>query len=350
MKTIDNRQIFDLTLTVRSPLCIGSGSRLQKNEYLYDPRTRVVSVLDPNAFVALLDRKNLIDAYEQFILQGGALFRFLREDCRLTSREIDSVVRYTLSAADALGENTPLREIQTFQRDVRGRAYLPGAGVKGALRTAYLTYRILQEERRTGEPFRESDYLNLLTFDKKRPQNMVNDLFRGVSVTDSDPLPDSAMILAGKVDILPDGSVNRIKVCRESLCPGTTVHLTLTLDQTLLEGKITRETLQESITAFADYYRKTYLPHFRLPPSALGESYQNCLLLGAGTGFWAKTVAYPYYGEKQALRQTSAFLQKKFPRGGHARDEAKGIAPHTLKYTQYNGRLTPFGVCGVEIQ
>ena len=122
MITVDNRQIFNLTLTVRSPLCIGSGTSLQKNEYLYDPRTQTVSVLDQNAFVSLLARKNLVDAYEQFILQGGALYRFLRNDCGLTSQEIKSVVRSSLSAADALQENTSLKEIQAFQRDTRGRA------------------------------------------------------------------------------------------------------------------------------------------------------------------------------------------------------------------------------------
>lgn len=350
MKNIDDRQIFDLTLTVRSPLCIGSGNSLHKNEYLYDPRTQIVSVLDRDAFVRLLACKNLVDAYEQFILQSGALSLFLRKDCRLSHQEINSVVRYTLSAADALREGAPLREIKTFQRDAYGRAYLPGSSVKGALRTAYLTHRILAEQHPTDVPFRESDYLNMLSYDKKKPGNMVNDLFRGVQVSDSDPLPDSALILAGKVDVLPDGTLNRINVCRECLRPGTTVHLTITLDQTLLQGRITQQILRQSILDFSRYYRETFLPHFRRPQADAGVPFQNCLLMGAGAGFFAKTVVYPYYGEKQAARLTRDSLQKTFRNRNCSKDDTYGIAPHTLKYTQYNGSLYPFGICGVDIQ
>lgn len=350
MITVDNRQIFDLTLTVRSPLCIGSGTSLQKNEYLYDPRTQTVSILDQNAFVSLLARKNLVDAYEQFILQGGALYRFLRNDCGLTPQEIKSVVRYSLSAADALQENTSLKEIQAFQRDTRGRAYVPGSSVKGALRTAYLVHRILAEPPASEVPFQESAYLNLPHCDRRNSLNMVNDLFRAVQVADSTPLPDSALILASKIDVLPDGSQNRINVCRECLRPGTIIRLTLTLDQSLLQGRITQESLRKSILDFSQYYCETYLSCFQLPKSAASISCQNCLLLGAGTGFFAKTVTYPYYGQEQALRRTSRFLQNKFPSGNHSKDETYGIAPHTLKYTQYNGNLYPFGVCGVEFQ
>ncbi|HIV87734.1 MAG TPA: type III-A CRISPR-associated RAMP protein Csm5 [Candidatus Pygmaiobacter gallistercoris] len=343
-------EVLELRITSRGPVCIGSGATYQKQEYLFDSRTAQVSILDRDAFIALLVRKGLEDAYEQFILGGGRLDRFLRERCRLRETEIDAITRYTVSAADALNGEGPLREIAAFQRDPQGRAYLPGSGVKGALRTAFLVSRILRESNGRGEPFSEERYLNQLRYNEKRRQDAVNDLFRGVRIADSAPIPDEAMILAGKVDVSPDGSAHSVNLCRECLRPGETVRLVLTLDQSLLRGRITADLLRQSITDFSDYYRETYLRHFTLPAQDSIENYRDCLMLGAGTGFFAKTVTYPYYGEPAALKKTAQLLQRRFRQGKHEQDEMQGISPHTLKYTRYNGRLYPFGVCGVELR
>lgn len=349
MRQANHLQVFDLTLTVRSPLCVGSGTSYRKNEYLFDPRTRMVSILDEDAFVELLARKDLVDAYERFILRGGRLYNFLREECCLTPQEIRSVTWYSLNAADALSEKQPLREIQAFQRDAYGRAYIPGSSLKGALRTAYLLRCILADDRERRQPFRETEYMNVLAQLEKRQDNAVNDIFRGVQIADSAPVNEQAMILAGKVDVFPDGSTNRINVCRECVRPGEQIRFALTLDQSILKQRVTKEVLEQSIAEFSRYYREVYLRHFTRPRRDSGEPYQNCLLLGAGTGFFAKTVTYPYYGEPSALKKTAELMQRKFPRGHHGQDVQRGIAPHTLKYTEYGGQLCPFGVCGVEI-
>lgn len=345
----EHLQVFDLILTVRSPLCVGSGVSYQKNEYLYNRRTKRVSILDRDAFIELMMRKNLVDAYERFVLTGGVLDRFLREECHLTDPEINGIVRYSLSAADALSDDHPLREIQAFQRDSVGRAYIPGSGMKGALRTAYLLHCILADENSRQGPIDEGRYMNVLAINEKRRQDAVNDLFRGVRVSDSLPIEEKSMILAGKTDVFPDGSTNNVNVCRECLRPGEKVHFRLTLDQSLLMQRIDKEILLQCIAEFSKYYKEMYFRHFKRPKNDSGETYRNCLLLGAGAGFFSKTVAYPYYGEQRGLEQTAKWMQQKFRQGHHARDEQLGISPHTMKYTQWGGKLYPMGVCGVDI-
>ena len=349
MTQSEHLQVFDLILTTRSPLCVTSGVRYQKNEYLFDPATKRVSILDRDAFIELLARRDLVDAYERFILRGGALYRFLREECRLTEREIGGIVRYSLSAADALAGGRPLMEIQAFQRDPAGWAYLPGSSIKGALRTAYLLHCILADQGRREGPVEEGRYMNLPEKNEKRGGGAVNDLFRGVRVSDSLPLGEEAMILAGKTDVSTDGSTNSINICRECLRPGEKVRFRLTLDQSLLAHRIDRELLLQCVAEFSRYYRETYLVHFRRPQNDSGETYQNCLLLGAGAGFFSKTVVYPYYGEQRALSRTADLMQKKFRQGRHGQDERIGISPHTMKYAKWGGKLYPMGVCGVEI-
>lgn len=342
-------QQFDLLLTVRSPLCVGSGFSYQKNEYLFDFRTKRVSILDQDRFVDLLFRKGLADAYERFILEGGKLYDFLHRECRLSAEEINGVTRYSLNAAEALSESRSLRAIQAFQRDAYGRAYIPGSSVKGALRTAYLVHCILKSQGTAQRDFQESDFMNLLKCGEKQ-ENAVNDMFRGIRISDSAPIRNEAMILAGKIDVMTNGATNGINVCRECIRPGETISVRLTLDQSVLKQQITKETLEQSIAEFSKYYGKFCSRHFKRPYGDSGEIYQNCLVFGAGAGFFSKTVVYPYYGEEEGLRRTAQFMQKRFKQGNHEKDIALGVSPHTMKYTEYGGQRYPFGVCGVKIQ
>ena len=157
------------------------------------------------------------------------------------------------------------------------------------------------------------------------------------------------MILAGKIDVFTDGSTNSINVCRECVRPNTKIHLSLTLDHSILQHRITRNILLQSIADYSSYYQDVYLQNFMLPIDDSNESYQNCLFLGSGAGFFSKTIMYRYYGKEQGLEKTASYMKEKFPRGRHEQDKRIGISPHTIKYTKYGGILYPFGLCSMEI-
>lgn len=73
------------------------------------------------------------------------------------------------------------------------------------------------------------------------------------------------------------------------------------------------------------------------------------LILGGGSGFFAKSLAYPYLGEKEGLRWTAEQMAQMFRKHGHERDIEKGVSPHTMKYARFRGRVYPYGYCGVNI-
>lgn len=355
MIQLEHLQVFDLILTVRTPLFIGSGTEYLKNEYLYQPFAKRVSILDQDAFFEMLASRNLVDAYERFILNGDRLDRFLKTDCGLSDEDIQKLVRYSVSAADALQEDKPLQGIKAFQRNAAGQAYVPGAGVKGALRTVYLAHCIQNDPARTGE-FNEANYLHPLSCKPKKREDAVNSIFRGVQISDSIPLGDDAMILAGKYDSGTEGMVHQINLCRECVRPDQVIRLKLTLDQSILKGRITKEILLQSIREFSEYYHKTYVKHFKAPRLAGAEDGRGCLILGGGAGFFSKTLLYPYYGEQEGLeRAVNCFTQDRHYRRQcqthkHEQDRQLGISPHMLKYTKFNGQLYPFGMCEVQIE
>ena len=116
----------------------------------------------------------------------------------------------------------------------------------------------------------------------------------------------------------------------------------------MLKGRITKDSLLETIQQFDASYQQTYARHFTLPHGAVNLPQQPYLILGGGSGFFAKSLAYPYLGEKEGLRWTAEQMFRKH-KHKHERDAEKGISPHTMKYARFRGRLYPYGYCGVNI-
>ena len=354
-------QCYTLKLTARSPLFIGSGRKYQKTEYVFNSDTKQVSFLDEASFFQLMAEKNLVDRYEQFIFSGKRdLYDFFKNNCQLSATEMERITRYKVNSSNALDKDHSLKEIWAFQRNSAGQAYLPGSSVKGALRTALLTELLgkTQPQRKTDKELNslkdipEGKYFHTLkcrTDDKGNPlDDPVNSLMRGIHVSDSQPISDTSMILSGKLDVNVAGVGKKLNVCRECVAPGTEFQLILALDQSILQGKITANSLLNTINAFGDYYWNTYVSCFDKTALDVNEGYYNCLILGGGAGFFSKTAIYPYLGD-QALHWVSQTLSKQFRNHYHHNDESLGISPHTLKYTEYNGQHYPFGVCGVEL-
>lgn len=272
MKQQDHLQIFDLTLNVRSPLFIGDGRTYTKKEYLYNSRSGKASFLDEQKFFTLLTDRGLVDQYTQFMLSDQSdLWAFLTKDCGIPNTKLTTLTRYAIEVGDT-SDLDRVNCLHTFQRDAYGKAYIPGSSLKGALRTVWLLQAV-RADRSTGHSlasddnaaFPEEQYVNQLHLrlqeDGSIASDAVNSLFRGVQVSDSTPIQNEQMALCGKFDVLPDGSFPKnskkgIPLFRECAIPGATVHFKLTLDQSVLKGRITKESLMDAIQQFDGYYKR----------------------------------------------------------------------------------------------
>lgn len=358
MNRQDHLEVYDLTLTVWAPLFVGSGSKYTKKEYMFNPRSGRVSFFEQQRLFEFLLQHDLVDRYSEFMLSNQSdLWMFFTRDCGLTDAQLRPLLRYNVSCGDALDESHSLKEIHAFQRDAQGRAYIPGSSIKGALRTVWLMDAV-RKESTVGHSLRadkrakfpEEPYVSQLSLPRTRPEDAVNSIFRGIQVSDSGPIADDRMILAGKIDVDLAGGINsKINLCRECVAPGTRIRFKLTLDQSILKGRITKESLEQVIRDFDAYYQQTYVSHFAQPRDAAPLPQQPYLILGGGSGFFAKSLAYPYLGEEEGLRWTAQQMSNMFRKHKHERDVEKGISPHTMKYARFNGRLYPYGYCGVSI-
>jgi len=374
MIKINHLAKYQLVLTTRSPVFIGSGVEVTKKEYYYDHSKKRVHILNLEKFIRLIVDKGLSDAYEAYVLRGAYhvyLADFLREH-RINRAEIEVITDYIIDSADALPPEYSLKGIKLFMRNAYQQPYIPGSSLKGALRTALLV-KMLHEDgdkrklnadqfwtatkdrpgdrnnaKRAVEQI-EENYINTLGLNRKKTGDAVNSLMRGISVSDSQPVQDTdAMILCGKNDLSVTGNIKPLNVVRECLRPNVKVSFDLCLDSSILK-KIDIGYIQAAIRDFGAYYAENFDSKFKKPVSAAAEKFQDTLILGGGAGFFSKTIVYALLGQTRGLKFVSDYMRNQFRQHKHEMDLETGISPHRLKHTFYRRQSYHYGVCGVEI-
>ncbi|MDD5859319.1 MAG: type III-A CRISPR-associated RAMP protein Csm5 [Eubacteriales bacterium] len=358
---------YDLTLETVGPVHIGTGEKAAKSNYLYDKTHQIISMLNSDKLIEAVIAHDKVDEYEQGIVQSqfddpDGLYKFLVHTCGLKGREIQELVLYNCDAGAALDENHNLKNITQFIRREDGKAYIPGSSLKGALRTVIL-FHLMKEKYLlgTGDPSDEDDFekslvntLHLKTnhFGNVLTKDAVNSVMRGLSVSDSEAIPNRQMTLCNKIDIHAGKQAEESKpnVCRECVKPGTEIHFALTMDQSILKHTdIRAEAFYSYLDDFMNYYHEQYESHFQLPDGGVYGS--HLLFLGGGSGFFSKTLTYPYYGDEALNIVIRAMRKSKTARKHHhENDEGLGISPRTMKYTEWGGRRYPFGLCKVTIE
>jgi CRISPR-associated protein Csm5 len=352
MNELGHLKIYHLKLTAKAPIFIGSGKEYNKKEYYYDRKCRRVNIINTSALFSLLVTRSLVDEYERYILNrpGDDLYRFF-SDIQLSQKDIDDITEYTADVSDALAEEKSLSAIGQFIRDRQNRPYIPGSSVKGCMRTVLL-WKLINSDRKSFDSFMktkemEAAYLNTVTLNRKKPSDEGNSIMRGISISDSEFIDNSRMILTKKVDRSTAGNKNTINTIREAIAPGTEIDFTLTLDEAVSGLKV--DFIREAIREYGEYYKKSFANSFRLPEDSEKESFQDCVVLGGGSGYFGKNIVYPLYSRTEAVRKVSKIMMDKFPKHHHERDIALGISPHMIKHTSYASKSYHYGVCKVEI-
>jgi len=365
---------YQMVLTTRSPVFIGSGLEVTKKEYYYDHSKKQVHILNLEKFIRLIVDMKLSDAYEAYVLRGAYNFYladFLREH-RINRAEIEAITDYIIDSADALPPEHSLKGIKLFMRNAYQQPYIPGSSLKGALRTAILV-KMLHEDgdkrKRNADEFLtatrdrpgdrnnakeatariEENYINILGLNRKKTGDAVNSLMRGISVSDSQPIRDTdAIILCGKNDLSVAGNIKPLNVVRECLRPNVKVSFDLCLDSSILKN-IDIDYIQTAIRDFGAYYAENFDNKFKKPMGAVAENFQDTLILGGGAGFFSKTFVYALLGQTRGLKFVSDYMRNQFRQHKHEMDLETGISPHRLKHTFYRHQSYHYGVCGVEI-
>jgi CRISPR-associated protein Csm5 len=367
---------IEVTLKALAPVFIGSGESLTKKEYILDPAKGLVHIPDLVKLIGFLKQKLLLPKYEKYLThpRNNDLRIFLQEHS-IGEKDYAAFTRYSIEAGEAAKANN-FREVLTFVKGPEGKPYIPGSSLKGAIRTA-LAAKLMQngnwsnlrnsieagaDNFRGLRPYlrQESKKIEQHAFDRleiKDPKNParsipapINDVMRGIQVSDSAPLKYDNLILTGKYERKPDGTVKVLPIFRECLQPGSETHFIMTLELPVLaKAGINLKFIEEALHGFADQHYAAFEEHFKeLPQDApLAADKGVDIILGGGSGYVSKTITYNLFPErKRALSLVAKILDKQFYKHKHSKDSSiYKVSPHILKTTMYQNCYYQMGRC-----
>ena len=262
-----------LTLETVSPVFIGSSTqeRLSKKETVSLPQDGMVLIPDLDQLIRVLNEKGALDAFEQYLTNERDT-RTLREFLQAQSIMVSASapwVQYHLRCSS--GDIRNINTLSRFIKDQQGRPYIPGASIKGAIRTALLallgTEKTFLSAKETAAqnpnqrwPKGEEYPLRTLKLDDRdgKQTDAINDLLRSLQISDSAPFGDDSLVVCKKLEMTREGKVNGISsesfrgkssppLYRECLRPGLKTHFYLTIDRSLAKDRLTMDLIEKAL-------------------------------------------------------------------------------------------------------
>lgn len=375
-------QNYRLKLKVLSPLFVGGGDdfNLTRLDYAFDPREKIIYVLEPKKWMSFLQKNNLLNDYtEEVSIKGEKLdnYRWLEKKRGSQANMIlNQVKAYTISTSYA---DRFSNDLHGFIRNAEGEPFIPGSSIKGALRTALLSVFLLRDKTASVKFLKEvkdalaeskspngekksmlgslaseaskveKQFLNSPT--KDEPQHFLS----GLSVSDSTPFAAEDLVVLQKKDLAAgDLKIKDLPIFREYASPGVEVEFTLALDTFRLKkiGLTNLDFLMEALAAQFNlffgqngYYttaEKNILSY--VPKEALAAKGRGVLILGGGAGFHSKTVIRALAGDNQKTTEiTKKILDLSFRKHRHLNDRL--LSPARIKITDYKTAKLIIGFC-----
>ncbi len=277
---------FALKLLTVAPVHIGDGHTYTKKEYIYEKGEYYFPDMGKLYQHLVGLGQNEVTHFENFLLGNDRSVDrliFLLKNLGIKERNFGGYkIKETGFESEKTAQNRKgyVNNIDSFIKNPYNEPYIPGSSLKGALRT--ILCNVVFETDNT----RRSN--NNIPWGA-RSRVAFNDIFHNIRVSDSRPLSLDDLILTQKIDYSTVKSrSNAINLYRESIKPLKLIEFTITC-----EGQEAIR-LVEELEVFAKKHYQAYYDYFL---NELPEEYRqdlplkkNILYLGAGSGFWTKTI------------------------------------------------------------
>lgn len=340
---MQNRKTYELSLTTLAPVHIGGNKTYTQKEYIYENDEYYFPDMDKlYSHICSLD-SGLMNDFEDFLLDkgryrykrgaGARLINFL-DNNRIKERNFGGYRIEGLGLEDPRSNyknrSRPanINVVSAFVKDGLNRPYIPGSSLKGAIRTILVNTYFKQKYPKDT--------------DKRIKWGGVSDIFHNIRVADEITFSPEDLVLVRKWDYSKRRNrekENPIPLYRESLRHNHPLCFNITCEGEEacfliknLEG-YAKEHYRAYYNKFLKFLNDNYITTLSNTDRDALDSY---LYLGAGTGFWTKSMLHDF----------------KKPRG-HGRMRMIGDGVHKL--TKLSNRNTEnyfveMGKCRFEIK
>jgi len=378
---------YKMEMEVLTPVHIAGAdykSKLNKTEYIFNPNTNDLTIIDNNKFVNFLVEKKIIDKYLDEIRKNNKLnlFYFLKNTDLYKNKDRNKILYedlrgFTKKSYKNLDIELKIKEnerkenlnnITLLNKNVKDEVYIPGSSIKGALVNLLLVSYIINNRDEFVNEIKQIEN-EVENFDKKnskffqgKVKNVINKIQEkilyenfsnkkikkfGISISDSyENKKDIDVNFYQDIDEkIKDKKESYLPVVREYIEPKNIFEFDITLDFELLSRTRLKindfDDLINALEEATDYLIENTL---ELPDELC---FQN-LILGANTGFHQKTIVHALFKDKSERTQVVKILLHK---GGtnairlHLNDKD---SPRVINRIRKNGKLELAGL--VEIR
>lgn len=375
-----------------SPVHVGDGNTLKSFEYLYDAEQQIVYFIDEAKWIDFLNRHQLIDAFALYLKQiSEALSRkdnydgeyvwewLLRQGIAAEELRQLAVHQARAEANAMLADRQTLNDIVCQATEGNGRPYIPGSTLKGALRTAIL-YALMKQnpelcdkyaeqlinernDKNNNKKIKRADndlegkLLVKLRPNRKarwKPNAQLLNVMRGLSVSDAHCVQeDQKTVIVRKIDAVMDADGHNVTdkalpIVRECLPAGAELKFSITIQPAMLK-EVGIESIDQILACAREYLQSGLDLQEQVFGQAhskeLAEARTADILIGGGTGFISKTLAYPLFRDFAAGKAfVQTILQNNFRKHKHDALDTS-LAPRTLKLTNNGMGYSLMGLC-----
>ena len=382
---------YKMEMEVLTPVHIAGAdykSKLNKTEYIFNPNTNDLTIIDNNKFVNFLVEKKIIDKYLDEIRKNNKLnlFYFLKNSDLYKNKDRNKILYedlrgFTKKSYKNLDIELKIKEnekkenlnnITLLNKNVKDEVYIPGSSIKGALVNLLLVSYIINNRDEFINEIKqiENEIENFDKYDfkffQKKVKNIINIINKvqekilyenclnkeikklGISISDSyKNKKDIKINFYQDIDEkIKDKKKNSLPVIvREYIEPKNIFEFDITLDFELLSRTRLKindfDDLINALEEATDYLIENTL---ELPDELCCQN----LILGANTGFHQKTIVHALFKDKSERTKVVKILLHKGGTNGirlHLNDKD---SPRVINRIRKNGKLELAGL--VEIR
>lgn len=325
---------YKVVLKTIGPVHIGSGKKLNRQEYIFNKRTSETGYIDIPKFIHYLKSKGLFEKYLSYLdntQSQSDLFTFLKTS-NVSFYDHKRFIKMSIPTYTDLKEKyvKPPNDIMTFIRDGHSEVYIPGSSIKGIL-------------------------TNLLIDDFNKSNNTLS---RFISISDSKPISVDNLAIYQKFDV--GKKEKSLPLFRECIKPGTVIEFDIKLN----ELYVSLENLNEAIKNFQKKYHFNYISGFenteegskalkRMNFTEIKEQEDVMrIYVGGGIGFASKTIHYHLLPKNEAKENVYKILSVGRIAGKVYR-KFKTIpknVPIVMKTTKDRNRQYFMGLCEISFE